>query len=556
MTDDGARYAEMWPTLSAAQIARIQPFGTLRELAAGEIVFDQGSADTPLLVVLAGEIEIVLPATGGPRPTEERLVIVHTPGSFTGEINLIAGRRSLVLGRARTTGQAIALDRAALRALVQRDAEIGELMLRAFILRRMALLESHRSDAVLIGSKHSAGTLRVQEFLTRNGHPYAYVDADLDPNIAAMLDAFHVAIADIPVLVCRGEKVLRNPSNRDVADCLGLNTAVDAGRVRQVVVVGAGPAGLAAAVYAASEGLDVLVLEASSPGGQAGSSSKIENYLGFPTGISGGALAARALTQAEKFGAELLVATGAVRLGCARRPYELILDGGGVVRARCIVIATGAEYRRPALADFGRYEGLGVYYGATHIEAQLCGREDVTIVGGGNSAGQAAVFLAGSVAQVHILVRGKGLAETMSRYLIRRIEDTPNITLHTHTEIIGVAGDEHLEQVTWRDATTGATTTHPIRHVFMMIGASPNTEWLAGDLALDRAGFIETGADLTADRLAAHGWPLARPPMLLETSLPGVFAVGDVRAASIKRVASAVGDGSVCIQLVHRALFE
>jgi thioredoxin reductase (NADPH) len=549
------RAAQMFPLLSAAQIARIRPFAHERQLAAGEVVWEQGHAGAPMLVVLDGAIDVLHPARTGSLATREQLITTHDAGSFTGEIDMIAGRRALVRSVARIPTRVLEIERSKLRQLVQTDSELGELLLRAFILRRMGLLAEHLGDAVLIGSVHSAGTLRVQEFLTRNGHPYAYVDADTDPNTQAMLDGLHVGPGDIPVVVCRGEKVLKHPTNRELADCLGFNTELDPEQLRQVAVIGAGPAGLAAAVYAASEGLDTVVLEAGSPGGQAGTSSKIENYLGFPTGISGGALAARALTQAEKFGAEIVVASGATTLRCDRRPYELEIEGGARVKARAIVIATGAEYRRPGLADLARFEGVGVYYGATHIESQLCGADEVAIVGGGNSAGQAAVFLAQTARHVHVLVRGAGLADTMSRYLIRRIEDTANITLHPHSEIVAIAGGDHLEQVTWKNAQ-GETATKHLRHVFLMIGAVPNTEWLAGCVAVDRAGFVVTGTDLTTDLLAQRKWPLARAPMQFETSLPGVFAVGDVRAGSVKRVASGVGEGSACIQLVHKALAE
>jgi thioredoxin reductase (NADPH) len=545
------RRAQMFPVLSAAQLARVKPCGELRDVAAGELLFDQGQTDTPMLVILEGELEVVHPALGGERP-----ITIQGPGEFTGEIHMIAGRRSLVRGRARTAMRVVQISRARLRTLVQVDAELGELMLRAFILRRMGLIAHGEGDAVLIGSRHCAGTLRVQEFLTRNGHPYSYVDADTDDKIEQMLDGLHVGPSDIPVLICRGTKVLKNPSNAEIADCLGFNPQLDEQAIRQVVVVGAGPAGIAAAVYAASEGLDVIVLEANVAGGQAGSSSKIENYLGFPTGISGAALAARGITQAEKFGAQLAVATSVARLGCERRPYELVLADGRRVKARTVVIATGAEYRRPALEALARFEGLGVYYGATAIEARLCSGDEVVVVGGGNSAGQAAVFLAQTAAHVHVLVRGKGLAETMSRYLIRRIEETSNITLHPHCEIETVEGDAQLEHVTWRNSVTGERTAQPVRHVFLMIGAMPNTEWLAGCVAVDAKGFILTGGELTAEALAASAWPAPRAPLPLETSLPGVFAVGDVRAASVKRVAAAVGEGSACIQQVYRVLAE
>jgi thioredoxin reductase (NADPH) len=349
--------------------------------------------------------------------------------------------------------------------------------------------------------------------------------------------------------------VLKNPSNEAVADCFGLNTAVDLGRVRDLVVVGAGPGGLAAAVYAASEGLDVLVIETHAPGGQAGTSSKIENYLGFPTGISGQALAGRALAQAEKFGAELAVASCAERFECdGRSGYEIALANGSVVRARAIIIASGVQYRRLALENLDRFEGAGIYYAATTTEARLCGGEEVAVVGGANSAGQAAVFLAAQVKHVHVLIRGPRLADTMSRYLIRRIEETPNITLHPHTELVALNGDDRLRSVTWRGPK--GTETHPIAHVFLMIGAQPNSAWLGACVALDEKGFVKTGTDLAADDLSRTRWALARAPLLFETNRHRVFAIGDVRSGSVKRVASAVGEGSVCVQLVHRALAE
>jgi thioredoxin reductase (NADPH) len=409
---------------------------------------------------------------------------------------------------------------------------------------------------VLVGSNHCSGTLRVKEFLTRNGHPYSYIDLDRDADVQDLLDRFHITAADVPVLICRGEVVLRNPTNQQIAGCLGFNEAIDQTQIRDVVIVGAGPAGLAAAVYAASEGLDVLVLETNAPGGQAGSSSKIENYLGFPTGISGQALAGRAYTQARKFGAQVIIATGAKRLVCDRKPYAIEMDDNMRVPARTIIIATGAEYRVPTIENLSEFKGVGVYYGATFMEAQLCRGEEVVVMGGGNSAGQAAVFLAQTAKRVHMLVRSKGLAESMSRYLIRRIEQSPAIVLRTNTEIVALEGGNHLERVRWRDDQAGSIETHDIKHVFVMTGAVPSTDWLRGCVALDTKGFIKTGPDLSQDDLAADRWPLARAPHLLETSLPGVFAVGDVRGGNIKRVASAVGEGSIAISFVHQVLSE
>ncbi|HEV7590087.1 MAG TPA: FAD-dependent oxidoreductase, partial [Longimicrobium sp.] len=429
-------------------------------------------------------------------------------------------------------------------------------LLRAFILRRLELIAHGIGDVVLLGSMHCSGTLRIKEFLTRNGHPYTYVDLDRDPTVEEMLDHFHVSFDDVPVLICRGEVVLRNPSNLQIADTLGFNEAIDRTHLRDVVIVGAGPSGLAAAVYGASEGLDVLVLETASPGGQAGSSSRIENYLGFPTGISGQDLAARAYTQAQKFGAQLVVARGARKLACDRKPYAIEMDDGTRVPARTVIIATGAEYRKPPCEELLRFEGAGVYYGATFIEAQVCRGEEVIVVGGGNSAGQAAVYLAQTARRVYVLVRSGGLSASMSRYLIRRIEDNPAIELRTHTELSDCEGDTHLERVSWTDHRTGEEESHPIRHVFVMTGAAPTTGWLDGCVAMDEKGFVKTGPDLSSDDLVAAKWPLPRSPHLLETSLPGVFAVGDVRGGNVKRVASAVGEGSIAVSFVHRVLQE
>jgi thioredoxin reductase (NADPH) len=362
-----------------------------------------------------------------------------------------------------------------------------------------------------------------------------------------------VSAADVPVLICRGDAVLRNPSNPQIADCLGFNDAIDRTHVRDLVIVGAGPAGLAAAVYGASEGLDVLVLESNMPGGQAGSSSRIENYLGFPTGISGLDLTGRAYAQAQKFGAQVMIAKGAAKLACGRPLYSVQLEDGTRIDARALIIASGAQYRKPALTNVSQFEGAGVYYAASRMESVLCAGEEVAIVGGGNSAGQAAVFLAETARHVHLLVRKDGLAETMSRYLVRRIEEHPKITLRTRTELTALDGDRQLARVQWRDGH-GVVETRDIRHVFMMTGATPNTGWLDGCVALDERGFIKTGPDLSPEELTAAGWPLARSPFLLETNRPGVFAVGDVRRGNVKRVASAVGEGSIAVAFVHQVL--
>ena len=541
----------MFPTLTPAQIARIATHGVARSIARGDVLIEAGEPIVPFFVVTAGEVEIIRPSNLG-----DTLIAIHGAGHFTGEANMILGRRSLMRARASEPGDVIQLTREQLLGFIQTDAEISEILMRAFIYRRLELAAQGLGDVVLVGSLHSAGTLRIREFLTRNGHPFGYVDLDRDADFQDLLDRFHVTVADIPVLICRGDVVLRNPPNQQIAECLGFNQNIDQTHVRDVLIVGAGPAGLAAAVYAASEGLDVLVIESSSPGGQAGSSSRIENYLGFPAGISGQDLAGRAYAQAEKFGAQILIARGATALTCDRKPYTIKIDEGRRVPARTVIIATGAQYRKPALENLSQFEGAGIYYSATFMEAQLCAGDEVIVVGGGNSAGQAAVFLAQTTKRVYMFVRSSGLADSMSRYLIRRIEETPAIVLQTRTEIVALEGDEHLERVRWRDNRTGGVTSHDVRHVFLMTGAVPNSAWLAGCVALDAQGFIKTGPDLSPHDLSAARWPLARTPYLLETSLPGVFAVGDVRAGNIKRVASAVGEGSIAVAFVHRSLAE
>jgi thioredoxin reductase (NADPH) len=536
---------ELFPVLTEAQVSRIVPFATERRFADGESLWEAGDRGISFFVVLEGELAIL---SGG-----DELVTVHGVHAFSGDVDLLSGRPVVVRGRARGAARVLEVGNERFRALVKTDAQLGETLLRAFLMRRIALMAAGLGQVVLIGSRFSAGTLALQEFLTRNDIPYAYLDVDRDADVQTTLEGFGVTVDDVPVVICRGSRVLKKPTIEDVGDCLGLN-AVNEGVVRDVVIVGAGPAGLASAVYAASEGLDALVLEASAPGGQAGSSTRIENYLGFPSGISGQLLASRALVQAQKFGAELAVARTAASLTCDRRPYRLDL-GDTSVSARTVIIATGVQYRKPDIPNLERFVGVGVYFGATPLEGVLCTGEDVVVVGGGNSAGQAAVYLSAVGRNVTMLVRGAALADTMSRYLIRRIEETPNIRLLTRARIVSLEGDGHLERVTWEGAD-GTSTSADVRHVFLMTGADPNTAWLKKCVALDAKGFVKTGIDLDAGELKAAGWPLARPPMLFETSLPGVFAVGDVRASSVKRVAAAVGEGSVCIQLVHKVLAE
>ena len=546
-----ANAALMFPTLSSAQIARIASHGVIRPITRGEVLIEGGQTNVPFFVVKAGEIEVIRPSGLG-----DLLVAVVHADQFTGDVSMILGRPALMRLRVSESGEVVQLTRDQMHALIQTDTEMSEVLMKALIYRRIELVAQGIGDALLIGSAHSAATLRIKAFLTRNDHPFKYLDLDRDADVRDLLDRFRVDPADIPVLICRGEAVLKNPSNQEIADCLGFNGRIDQAHLRDVVIVGAGPAGLAAAVYAASEGLDALVIEASSPGGQAGSSSRIENYLGFPTGISGQELAGRAYAQAQKFGAAIMIAKGAAELTCERKPYGVRLDDGATIPARTVIIATGARYRKPSLANLGQFEGVGVYYNATFMEeAQLGDGDEVIVVGGANSAGQAAVFLAQTGRRVHVLVRSNSLSESMSRYLIRRIEETPTIQIRTRTEIVALEGNGHLERVQWRDGT-GAVSSHDIKHVFLMTGAEANTGWLNGRVALDAKGFIKTGPDLTQEDLAAASWPLERSPYLLETSLPGVFAVGDVRCGNIKRVASAVGEGSIAISFVHRVLAE
>jgi thioredoxin reductase (NADPH) len=552
MADLSERLDAMFPKLTRAQIDRLRPVGRPRQFAPGELIYERGSAKRAFYVLLEGRVEIASPAREG----DERITILAA-GEFTGEVDMMSGRQSLVGARALDATKVLEIDLAQLRHIVQTDAELSEIFLRAFALRRAHLIANKLGGIVLIGSSHSADTLRLKAFLARNGHPHVYLDVERDRDVDALLEHFQIALGEIPVMICKQrDHALRNPSNALVAAALGFNTELDAGHVHDLVVVGAGPSGLAVAVYAASEGLDVLVLETSAPGGQAGSSSRIENYLGFPMGISGQDLAGRAFLQAEKFGANLAVARVAVGLACAEQQLRVTCADGGTVQGHAVVVATGAAYRKLTVPELGRFEGNGVYYGATKVEADLCSGAEIAVVGGGNSAGQAAVFLSGRAKHVHLLVRGAGLVDSMSRYLIRRIDESPDITLRPHTQIEALEGDGRLERVWWRSAQDPNREGLDICHVFSMTGADANTAWLGGCVALDVQRFVKTGVDLTREDLETAQWPLKRRPYQFETSLPRVFAVGDVRSGSIKRVASAVGEGSAAVQLVHKVLAE
>jgi thioredoxin reductase (NADPH) len=547
------REDQLWPTLTPPQIARIGKYGTHRALQTGDVVVEAGQPNAPFVVVTSGELVVLRPSCDG-----EQVITTYHPGSFSGELNLLAGRRPLATIRATTPSEVIEVPRDRLLALIETDAELSAILMRAFILRRAMLLDQGFGDVVILGSVFSPRTLQIREFLSSNAHPATFIDLDRDAMAQEILDHFHVSTDQIPLVICRREVVLRDPSNAEIADCLGFNDAIDVdeGHVRDVVIVGAGPAGLGAAVYAASEGLDVLMIEAHAPGGQAGSSMRIENYLGFPSGITGQELATRAFTQAEKFGTQVLIAKAAMRLRCDKRPFAIEIDEGVQISAKTIIIATGAQYRGLPIENLSKFNGAGVYYLATPMEAQLCKGETVMIVGGGNSAGQAAVYLSERAHRVIMMVRKGELADSMSRYLIRRIEENPAIEVRTQCQVVGVEGDNHLERVHCLNGATGTESVEPIRHLFVMTGALPATKWLEGCLALDDHDFIKSGPDLTREDLDAASWPLTRAPYLLETSRPGIFAVGDVRGGNIKRVASAVGEGAIAVAFVHRALRE
>jgi thioredoxin reductase (NADPH) len=531
------RAYQLFPTLSAAEITRIRRFATETRFAAGDKLLEAGVTAPGMFILLEGAVDVI----GRDPLGEPVLITTHGPGSFMGEVAQLRGGPSLVNDVARTDVRALLLRPEQLRALLISEAEIGERIMRALILRRVALIESAGGGPVLVGPPENADMLRLQGFLTRNGHPHATIDPDTDTHGTELLSHEHAGPEDLPLVVCADGSVLRNPSNSALARCLGLLPALDPDHVFDVAIVGAGPAGLATAVYAASEGLSVLVTDARAPGGQAGASARIENYLGFPTGISGQALAGRAFVQAQKFGATIAIPAEVEQLDCAAHPHLLRFAGGITVRSRAVVIASGAAYRRLDLNDIARFDGHGVYYWASPIEAKLCRGETVALVGAGNSAGQAVVYLAAQVKHLHMIVRGADLAASMSRYLIDRIASLPNVTVHTKTNIVGLDGGEHgLEAVRWAGAD-GVEHTSQIRRLFLFIGADPNTGWL-GDCgaARDHQGFLITGQDAT--RYA------------LETSVRGVFAIGDVRAGSVKRVAGAVGEGAAAVAQLHAFL--
>jgi len=539
-TDPYLREAQTFPRLDHDMVARVAGYGTEDVIPAGGLLYRRGDRNADFFVVLDGELEVFVEG-----PSRERDVFArHRASQFTGETTLLNGRESLVSTQACCETRVIRLPRAQFRRLMATEPDISEIVMRAFILRRMGFLQHGHGGVTLIGPSHCAETLRLRRFMTRNGYPYRVVTTDLDTNAVDVMGRFNLDEGDLPVVITPGPIVLRKPPAWELADRLGITEPFDEAVVYDVAVVGAGPAGLAAAVYAASEGLSTIVIESEAPGGQAGTSSKIENYLGFPTGISGQALAGRAQAQAQKFGAYLAISRAASALHCETRPYRIALEDGRSVRAQAVVVATGARYRKLDLPNYDRFEGQGIYYAATGIEAQLCESQHVALVGGGNSAGQAAMFLSRTAAHVHILVRGADLSASMSDYLVQRIARSPHITVHPFTEVTKLEGDNFLRSITWRDRRNGASETHAICSLFVMIGAVPNTDWLRDCVPLDSHGFVQTGQDRNGQALSS---PFA-------TTIPGIFAVGDVRSGSVKRVASGVGEGSVVVQAIHRFL--
>jgi thioredoxin reductase (NADPH) len=538
------RRHQIFPSLTQTQFDVLSRYGRLQDFPAGALLFSQGERHIPMFVIVEGSIEITRASALG-----SSVIGTHGPGSFSGEVGTLAGRAAVATGRALTDCRVLVIEEEALRTLVTVEAELSEIIMRAYILRRVVFTQDITGGLVLIGSQHNADTLGLREFLARNGHPVAYFDIEQHEESAQLASRFGVVAGDLPAVVTPDGKVLRRPDIRALADAVGLSPDTLHERRFDLVVVGAGPGGLAAAVYAASEGLSVAVLERSAPGGQAGSSSKIENYFGFPTGISGLGLAGRGLSQARKFGVEVAVPRCATDIVCGESAsgHFIGLDNGERIHALTTVISTGARYRKPDLLELPRFEGRGVYYSAAYMEATLCSNEEVIVVGGGNSAGQAAVFLSRFARRVHIVVRGPDLAASMSHYLIQRIAASPNIVLHTHTQVSALHGDSHLEQVSLR-SPNGPSSMH-VRHLFLFLGAEPNTGWLGDCVALDRNQFILTGTNVPAAE-----WPLARAPHFLETSRPGIFAVGDVRSGSVKRVAAAVGEGAAAVQSLHQVL--
>jgi len=544
MSTFDTRREQMFPKIVPAEIDRLRRFGTILRYPGGTPLLATGQVSPGMFVIISGSVAVTWrDGLGHVVP-----ILEEGPGDFLAEVGQLSARPALVDARAITDVEALLVPTEALRAVLIAEAELGERIMRALILRRIALIETGAGGPVLIGPADDPDLVRLQGFLVRNACPHQVLDPVDDRDAAALLERYAPSPSDRPLAVCADGTVLKNPTEAELASCLGMARIDHPDRTYDVAVVGAGPAGLATAVYAASEGLSVIVFDALAFGGQAGASTRIENYLGFPTGISGQALAGRAFVQAQKFGAEMVIPNPVVGLHCTVTPLALELADGRRVRARTAVVASGARYRRPDIPDLAAFEGRGVWYWASPIEARLCRGEHVVLVGGGNSSGQAAVFLSGLAARVSILVRGDGLAATMSRYLVDRIEAAPNIEVLTRTEIVALIGQRgpHLERVRWRRSTTGEETELAIRNVFLFVGADPATQWLQGcGVALDPKGFVRTGGEDHKPR-----------PLPLESNVPGVFAVGDVRSGSVKRVGGAIGEGAAVVSQLHAVLAD
>jgi thioredoxin reductase (NADPH) len=538
------RHDQTFPTLTGEEIARVRRFGELRTYRDGERLFETGKPGPGMFVILSGDVAITQrDGLGHVTPVFRR-----GPGQFLAEIGQLSGRVALVDAQAEGEVETLLIPPERLRALVVAEADLGERIMRALILRRVNLIQGGVGGPVLIGPPNSGGVVRLQGFLTRNGFPHHLLDAERDHDARELIARYSPSPSEWPLVVTAVGTVLRNPTETELARALGMIGGPANNRIYDAAIVGCGPAGLATAVYAASEGLSVAVVDARSFGGQAGASARIENYLGFPTGISGQALAGRAFTQAQKFGADIMIPMAVQSLDCSRGDgaFALALDGGETLRARAVVVASGARYRRPDIEKLDRFEGRGVWYWASPVEARLCAEQEIVLVGGGNSAGQAAVFLSGHARKVNMVIRGGGLGASMSRYLIERIEATPNIELVFHTEVAGLEGleDVSLARVRLRSRLSGEERTLEIRNLFLFAGADPATGWLDGcGVTLDRGGFVVTGAQSEQN--------LGRPVPALETSVPGVFAVGDVRSGSVKRVGGAIGEGAQVVAALH-----
>jgi thioredoxin reductase (NADPH) len=536
-----------FPKLSDAHIAKLESCGRRHAVRAGDVLIAEGDRGFSFYVVLSGAIEIVETSTGQPHT-----IVVHEPQQFTGDVDMLSGRAAIITARVAADGEVIELSAPALRRAVDEWPELGDVIVKAFLMRRSLLLSDGFGGLKIVGSRFSADAHRLRDFATRNSIPFRWVDVEGDPQAEEILSRLGIPASDTPIVIGKEGRFLRRPTVEQLAHCAGLDITLDPAEVHDLVVVGGGPSGLAAAVYGASEGLDVVVLEREATGGQAGTSSRIENYLGFPAGISGAELTRNALAQAQRFGARITVPGDVARLGIDEGVRVLTLHDGTKLRTRCILIATGVSYRRLDLPRFCEFEGAGVYYAATEMEARLCRGDDVVVVGAGNSAGQAIVYLSRYARTVHVVFRGDDLGKSMSRYLVDRVEHIDNVVIHRRAVISAVEGNGHLTSVGIRE-DSGAETQFSTPALFLFIGADPNTRWLSGCVDLDAKGFVLTGPQLPRETADNPRWTaIGREPFLLETSLPGVFAAGDVRSGSVKRCASAVGEGAITVSFVHQ----